>query len=140
MNILKFILVLVFSLPYIALAGEPIQIRLIVDEEVLTAVLEDNPTSRDFAKMLPLKLAMRDYNGTEKICNLPGKLSTKDSSEGFNPSIGDITLYAPWGNLAIFYRDFTWSKGLIHLGRITSGMNKLASLKGDFELQIEKLK
>jgi hypothetical protein len=32
--------------------------------------------------------------------------------------VGDITYYAPWGNLAIFYRDFGYSPGLVRLGHI----------------------
>lgn len=139
MDILRIMLIIALAIPLPVLAGEPMRLRLIANGEVLTAVLEDNQASGDFAKMLPLKLAMKDYNGTEKIGDLHGKLSTRDSPEGFDPFAGDITFYAPWGNIAVFYRDFPWSKGLIHLGCITSGMEKLTSIKGDFELRIEKL-
>ena len=36
------------------------------------------------------------------------------------PKTGDIAFYAPWGNLAIFYRDGHHSPGLIKLGTIDS--------------------
>jgi hypothetical protein len=32
---------------------------------------------------------------------------------------------SPWGNIAIFYKDFSYSGGLIKLGRIESGMDVL---------------
>jgi Cyclophilin-like family len=38
------------------------------------------------------------------------------SMAGSDPSIGDIAYYAPWGNLALFYKDFGYSNGLITLG------------------------
>lgn len=138
MNILKFVLLLTLAFPLSAPAGELMEIRLIVGEETLFAILEDNPTSRDFARMLPVTLTMKDYNGTEKIGDPPHALSTEEAADGFDPSIGDITLYAPWGNLAIFYRDFPWSRGLIPLGRITSGVEKLAALRGNFEVTFEQ--
>jgi hypothetical protein len=46
------------------------------------------------------------------------------------------TYYAPWGNLAIFYRDFGYSKGLIRLGRIDSGMEAL-NVQGSVKVSIE---
>lgn len=138
MNILRLVLLLTLALPPSAPAGELMEIRLIAGGETLSAILEDNPTSRDFARMLPVTLTMKDYNGTEKIGDPPRTLSTKEAADGFDPSIGDITLYAPWGNLAIFYRDFPWSSGLIPLGRITSGVEKLAALRGNFEMTFEQ--
>jgi hypothetical protein len=34
---------------------------------------------------------------------------------------GDLTIYAPWGNLAIFYRGFTYTDDLIRLGSLEPG-------------------
>ena len=91
----------------------------------LNPSLDDTPTVRDFVKQLPLKLKLEDYSSTEKIAYLPNKLSTQNAGAGFDPDVGDITYYAPWGNLAIFYQDFGYSHNLIRLGRITSGMEHL---------------
>ncbi|MFT2526063.1 cyclophilin-like fold protein [Escherichia coli] len=30
-----------------------------------------------------------------------------------------MAFYAPWGNIALFYKDFAYSKGLVKLGHIT---------------------
>lgn len=38
----------------------------------------------------------------------------------------------------MFYRDFPCSGGLIPLGRITSGVEKLAVLRGNFEANFEQ--
>ncbi|MBN1971717.1 MAG: hypothetical protein JXR48_13665 [Candidatus Delongbacteria bacterium] len=60
----------------------------------------------------------KDYAGTEKISDLPKKLNAKESPSGYDPKIGDLTYYSPWGNIAIFYKDFGYAAGLIHLGEI----------------------
>jgi hypothetical protein len=45
--------------------------------------------------------------------------------------------YAPWGNLAIFYRDFDYSDGLVKLGALTSGIDAFAQHSGDFSVTFE---
>lgn len=87
----------------------------------ITATLDDSPAARDFASLLPLTLTLDDYNATEKISNLPRRLAIEGAPAGFDPSPGDLAYYAPWGNLAIFYKDFGYSRGLVKLGTIVSG-------------------
>jgi len=113
------------------------KIKISSGNSVLSATMLDNATSRDFMSLLPLTLTLRDYAGTEKISDLPRKLSTQGAPPGSDPSVGDITLYAPWGNLAIFYRDFDYASGLIILGRIDSGIEDLSRLSG--EVSIERM-
>jgi hypothetical protein len=75
--------------------------------------------------MLPISLTLDDHAGTEKISYLARKLSTEGAPAGSDPSTGDISYYAPWGNLAIFYKDFRYSSALITLGKIASGLEAL---------------
>jgi hypothetical protein len=130
------VLALAISAPAIAQETPTMKIRLTVDGKAIEATLLDNATARDFASLLPMTLTLEDYNSTEKISDLPRKLSTAGAPAGVDPAPGDIAYYAPWGNLAIFYKDFGYSKGLIRLGRIESGLDALAgrdSLKATVE-------
>lgn len=111
-------------------------IRLTINGKSTTATLSDNPTARDFFALLPMTLALEDYASTEKIAYLPKKLSTQGAPAGIDPEVGDITYYAPWGNLAIFYRDFGYSAGLIRLGRFDAGVEAL-SARGSLNVTIE---
>jgi hypothetical protein len=114
------------------------RIRLTYDGKTLEAALLDNATARDLLSLLPVTLTLEDYNGTEKIGYPPRKLSTAGAPAGVDPSVGDIAYYAPWGNLAIFYKDFGYSKGLIGLGRINSGIDAL-SAPGSLKVTIERV-
>jgi hypothetical protein len=87
----------------------------------------------------PLALTLNDYNATEKVSDLPRRLSTKEVPPGFDPSIGDIAYYAPRGNLAIFYKDFGYSSGLVKLGTIDSGLDRL-NVPGSLKVTIEFVK
>lgn len=112
------------------------QIRLTIDGKAMTATLVDNATARDFLALLPMTLTLEDYASTEKIAYLPKKLSTADALAGIDPEVGDITYYAPWGNLAIFYRDFGYSKGLVKLGHLDGDVGALAG-RGEVTVTIE---
>src|SRR5450830_143960 len=83
-----------------------LQIRL--DGQALDVHLDDNPTAHDLISLLPRRL------------------STAQAPRGHTPRAGDLTYYAPWGNLALFHKDFSFSTGLIRLGRIEIGMEYLA--------------
>ena len=117
-------------------AGKTMKIRMTINGQALSATLLDNASSRDFAALLPVTVTLEDYAGTEKIVYLSRKLSVTGAPSGFDPSVGDITYYAPWGNIAIFYKDFGYSKGLIPLGRIDAGSELLRS-PGKLSVQIE---
>ena len=103
------------------------KIRLTINGQSTTATLDDNATARDFLSMLPLTLTLEDYASTEKIAYPPRKLSTQGAPAGIDPEVGDITYYAPWGNLALFYKDFGYSTGLIRLGRFDAGVESLSA-------------
>ncbi|QSL95147.1 hypothetical protein JWV26_10100 [Ectopseudomonas toyotomiensis] len=111
-------------------------IRIVFGEHIVSATLEDNPSTRDFIAQLPLSLDFDDYSSTEKIAYLPRKLTTTGAPPGVDPDVGDIAYYAPWGNLALFYQDFGYSDGLIRLGRITAGLEHL-SFPGSKQAKIE---
>jgi hypothetical protein len=114
------------------------KINLKLQDKTLTATLYDTPTARDFAAMLPLTLTLEDYAKTEKISDLPRKLTKEGAPAGADPSVGDIAYYAPWGNLAVFYKDFGYSDGLILLGRLDGGAEAL-SAPGSLKVTIEAL-
>lgn len=113
------------------------RVKMIFGQEEIFIRMHDNPTSRDFLKLLPLSLTLEDYHQIEKISYLSRKLTTQDAPGGSDPSVGDLTYYAPWGNLAIFYRDFGYVNSLIILGQIESGIEKLTKKRGDFDVRLE---
>jgi hypothetical protein len=115
------------------------KINLKFEGQTLTATLYDTPTARDFASVLPLTLTLEDYNKTEKISDLPKKLAKDGAPAGAAPSVGDIAYYAPWGNLAIFYKDFGYSDGLILLGKLDAGAEALG-VSGPMKVTVERVK
>lgn len=116
---------------------EDVKVKLTFNNEVAIVNMYENPTSRDLLSQLPLTITLEDYSGTEKISYLSKKLSTEEAPSGSDPSVGDFAYYAPWGNLAIYYKDFGYSNGLILLGKIESGLENLEKMKDNFTVKIE---
>lgn len=115
------------------------KIKLTFGENEAIVTLEDNATTHDFLSMLPVTLTFQDYAGSEKISYLPRSLSTDGAPSTYDPDVGDLILYAPWGNLAIFYRDTGRSSGPIPMGYVKSGLEQLAAMNGNFEVTITRI-
>lgn len=108
----------------------------VADQEILIT-LYNTPAANALYEMLPLELNFEDFNGIEKISYLSETLSTDGEPDGCDPEVGDLCLYAPWGNLSIFYQDFRYSDSLIRLGHIDSGMEWIAEQDNDFSVKLE---
>lgn len=118
---------------------ESMKIKITIDGASVTATLNDTPISRDFLSMLPIELNFEDYANSEKIAYPNRKLSTKDAPDGHKASAGDINYYAPWGNLAVFYKSIGFSRGLVNIGKIDGdGIKLFSGKKGKFSALIEK--
>jgi hypothetical protein len=111
-------------------------VQITAGDTILTATMYDNAAADDFLSLLPLTLTLTDYAVTEKVSDLPKRLSTKHAPPGHTPSVGDITYYSPWGNLALFYKDFSYSNGLIALGKLDAGIDVFKT-SGPVKVKIE---
>lgn len=82
--------------------------------------------------MLPLTLAVEEFNGREKITYLPRDLATT-GSPGHNPDDGDLIYFAPWGNLGFYYNTvgIEYSDQVIQLGTYDATLEQLTELEGD---------
>lgn len=108
--------------------GTAMNIRLTIDGHRVDATLNDSATARDFAALLPLTLNLSDFHETEKIADLPRRLSTSGAPDAAEAKPGDLAYYAPWGNLALFYRGSGSSDaGLIILGSVHGDTARLAT-------------
>ncbi|MEU5724764.1 cyclophilin-like fold protein [Micromonospora sp. NPDC047738] len=67
-------------------------------ESVDVTIGADSPATRDFLSMLPLTLTLEEFNGREKIADLPRALRY-EGSPGSDPKDGDLIYFIPWGNI-----------------------------------------
>ena len=114
------------------------EVTMTVGGQEVTITLLDNATARSLWEQLPLTLKFEDFNGTEKIAYPSETLSQEGAPASYDPDAGDVTVYGPWGNIAIFYENYGDSAGLIPVGHIDSGLEVLSGQDGDFTATLER--
>lgn len=116
-----------------------LNVNITVGSRTVTATMEDNSAARDFMSRLPLEVTLNDYNDmTEKIFYPDPALNTEGAARGCAPEPGDITVYAPWGNVAIFCKSWPHSDDLIKIGRIDGDGAEALSVAGDVPVRFER--
>lgn len=116
-----------------------LNVNITVGDRTITATMEDNAAARDFLSRLPLEITLNDYNNTtEKIFYPDPALTTEGVTRGCAPTPGDIIIYAPWGNVAIFCKSWSHSNDLIKIGRIDGNGIEALSIAGDIPVKIER--
>ena len=106
---------------------------------MITATMENNAAARDFLSRLPLEVTLNDYNHvTEKIFTPSPVLTVEGVTRGCTPVPGDITIYVPWGNIAIFCKDWPYSNDLIKIGHIDGNGIEALSVAGSIPVKFER--
>ena len=120
--------------------NEKMKVLMKVNGKNYNVELLKTKAAKDFYNMLPLKMKLTDYARAEKVSDLGKKfnLDISDSPKSSAGKPGDISLYAPWGNIAIFYNNGPYASGLVKLGHILEGGKWLEEYKNDFEVTFEK--
>ena len=119
-------------------AATSLKASITVGDRTITATMEDNAAARDFLSRLPLEVTLSDYSNAEKIFYPSPALTTSKVARGCTPAPGDITIYVPWGNVAIFYKNGSRSNDLIRIGRIDGNGIEALSIPGSLSVRIER--
>ncbi len=93
-------------------------VQMKVGEKTFRFELNGNDAAVAFTDQMPLSLKFEDYASIERIAYLPNELNLGNSPRAHDPKKGDISYYAPWGNLAVFIQDFRFSENLVPLGKL----------------------
>ncbi|MCF4121711.1 hypothetical protein L1785_12030 [Antribacter sp. KLBMP9083] len=107
------------------------------DNQVDVTIDQDTPAVRDFLSMLPLALAVEEFNGREKIAYLPRELDHQ-GTPGSDPEDGDLIYYTPWGNLGFYYNTagIGYSDATLHLGTYDAALDQLDLLEGPVTVEV----
>ena len=97
------------------------KIKIFIGEKVFDAILEENPSTREFMKKLPIEVEMTELNGNEKYYKFGEKFPSNDKKIG-EIRVGDLMLYDS-SYLVIFYKNFSTSYSYTKLGKIENPAN-----------------
>lgn len=111
---------------------EPVLLRVVevsTSGIAVTFELNDSAAAKALYDQLPLAIAVEDFSTNEKVFYPPQPLDVTDAphAEG---GAGTLAYYEPWGDVVMFYDDYSPNGSLYELGRVVSGTEHLASLSG----------
>ena len=78
-----------------------------------------------------------DYSTNEKIFYPPEELDVSDAPQA-GGGAGTLAYYQPWGDVVMFYGDFSPSGGLYGLGEAVSGTEYISDISGTVTLEAEE--
>lgn len=111
-------------------ARNTISLRLTTEDgTVIEYALNDSQAAADLYSQLPRTIEVEDYSTNEKIFYPPEELDTGDAPEAAGGA-GVLAYYEPWGDVVMFYDDFSTASGLYELGTVTSGSENISELSG----------
>ena len=111
-----------------AWADAPKRVKFTWSGGEAVAELNSSASAESLWAMLPVTVDFKDFNGVERIAYTEKELSAEGAPESCTPDAGTLALYAPWGNLSVFYKPFRESRGLVPLGRFVEGADKISTL------------
>ena len=114
------------------------QMKITVNGRELTAVLEDNATTRALIEKLPMTLPMMDLYGREMCYRFDSALPT-DNVRSTGYEVGDIIYYPPSRSFVIMYKQDGARFSMQKIGKITSGA-EIFNSTGDVEVSFDILK
>ena len=91
-------------------------ITITVNSVTVAGALKNNAASASLLAQLPLELSFDDYNGQEKIADLPAPLALDGMPRGGSAEPGTIGYYAPNQAIVLYYDSVGYYSGIIPIG------------------------
>jgi len=114
---------------------ETMKIKITFGDNVLTATLYDNATTRSFIEKLPLTLPMMDLYSREMVYRFPDALPAEEAStRGYE--VGEIIYYPPLHSFVIMYAQNGEVFNMQSVGRVDSNVQVFDGI-GDVDVTFE---
>ena len=86
------------------------KLQMIVDGQEIAITFYNTPAANALYILFPLELSFGDFKWIEKVSYLSEELPAEGEPDSCASDVGNLCLYAPWGNLSIFYQDFQFEQ------------------------------
>ncbi len=116
---------------------QPRRISVQFGDNTVIYELNDGTAADSLYAQLPLTIEVEDYSTNEKIFYPPQELDTADSPLAASGA-GTLAYYAPWGDVVMFYGDYSENASLYELGQAVSGAELVGQMMGTVIIDAEE--
>ncbi|MBM6816155.1 DUF362 domain-containing protein [Olsenella uli] len=112
---------------------ETMTINVTCAGQTVTYELNDSVAARGLVGQLPLTLEVTPFGSNEQTFYPPEALDCSDAPLAAGGA-GVLAYYEPWGDVVMFYDDFSRNGSLYELGHATAGTVAIAGMAGTIEV------
>lgn len=116
------------------------QIKISSQGHIATFQLYDTLAARQFYKQLPLQLELSNFRDAQWMFYPPKKLNVTNSEAYHDGKRGELSYYAPWGDVFMLYKDFYAGDEMHRLGVALSGMDNIEPMSGSVFIEKNLIK
>jgi hypothetical protein len=106
------------------------KVEVISQGKKATFQLYDTTAARELYEQLPLELDLTNFRDAQWMFYPPDKLNVKAEEAYHDGKKGELSYYAPWGDVFMLYKDFHAGDEMHRLGFGLSGVDDIAAMSG----------
>jgi hypothetical protein len=116
------------------------RIKITSQGHTATFLLYDTAAAREFYHQLPLNLALTNFRDAQWMFYPPEKLSVTAREAYHDGKKGELSYYAPWGDVFMLYKDFYAGDEMHRLGVNLAGFEEIAEMSGSASIEKDQPK
>ena len=106
------------------------QVKITSRGHTATFRLYDTVAAKEFYDQLPLKLDLSNFRDAQWMFYPPEKLNVTAREAYHDGKKGELSYYAPWGDVFMLYKDFYAGDEMHRLGINLTGIEEIAKMSG----------
>ncbi|WP_022850836.1 cyclophilin-like fold protein [Limisalsivibrio acetivorans] len=111
------------------------KVRITSGEHTAKFRLYDTKGAKDFYEQLPLKLELTNFRDAQWMFYPPKKLSVTAKEAYHDGKKGELSYYAPWGDVFMLYKDFYAGDNMHRLGINLAGKEVIEHMSGSITVE-----
>ena len=113
------------------------QMKVAITSKGRTATFQlyDTKAAKEFYDQLPLTLNLENFRDAQWMFYPPKKLNVTSNEAYHDGKKGELSYYAPWGDVFMLYKDFYAGDEMHHIGVGLSGVDDIAAMSGSAVIQ-----
>ena len=111
------------------------QVKISSQGHTATFRLYDTLAAKEFYDQLPLELDLTNFRDAQWMFYPPAKLSVTAHEAYHDGKMGELSYYAPWGDVFMLYKDFYAGDEMHRLGINLAGMEEIAKMSGNARIE-----
>ncbi|MGE4442372.1 MAG: cyclophilin-like fold protein [Desulfomicrobium sp.] len=111
------------------------KVKITSQGRTATFQLYDTTAAKEFYDQLPLTLDLENFRDAQWMFYPPKKLNIAKNEAYHDGKKGELSYYAPWGDVFMLYKDFYAGDEMHRLGVGLSGIDGIAAMSGSAVIQ-----